>query len=182
MLGGGTDHDRARVLDDDRDAHRLSAGSHETIRGNDTPRETHLVSDPAAVIRRYFEIVADLGSSRESLVQMLHPDVRVIEHPNAINPRGAVRDREAVVAGFLAGKALLAAQSIDILELLVSENRAVVRATWRGRIGDGRGGSAASTELVAHIAGWLTVESGRIREHETFDCYEPLPPDARTAD
>jgi ketosteroid isomerase-like protein len=139
------------------------------------------MSDPAAVIRRYFEIVADLGSSRESLVELLHPDVRVIEHPNAINPCGAVRDREAIVAGFLAGKALLAAQSIDILELLVSENRAAVRATWRGTIGDGTDALASGAELVADIAGWLTVEDGRIREHETFDCYQPLPPDARTA-
>ena len=136
------------------------------------------MSDPAAVIRHYFKVVADLGSSRESLLQLLHPDVRVIEHPNAINPRGAVRDREALVAGFLAGKALLAAQSIDILELLVSAERAAVRATWRGTIRNGTGGLAAGTELVAHIAAWLTVEGGRIREHETFDCYEPL----RTAD
>jgi hypothetical protein len=63
----------------------------------------------------------------------------------------------------------------------VSKNRAAVRATWRGTIGDGTGGPAAGTELVAYIAGWLTVEGGRIREHETFDCYEPLPPDIRPA-
>ena len=29
--------------------------------------------------------------------------------------------------------------------------------------------------LVAHIAALLTVADGRIREHETYDCYEPLP-------
>ena len=33
----------------------------------------------------------------------------------------------------------------------------------------------AGAELVAHVAAWLTVANGRIREHETFDCYEPLP-------
>jgi hypothetical protein len=54
--------------------------------------------------------------------------------------------------------------------------------SWIGPFGSGRGtireatGSlAAGTELVAHIAAWLTVVDGRIREHETFDCYEPLP-------
>jgi ketosteroid isomerase-like protein len=31
----------------------------------------------------------------------------------------------------------------------------------------------AGKELVAHVAAWLTVEDGQIREHETFDCYEP---------
>ena len=63
-----------------------------------------------------YEIVADLGSTAETLLEVLHRDVRVVEHPNAINPRGTVRDRDAVVAGFLMGKRLLAAQSFDIDE------------------------------------------------------------------
>jgi hypothetical protein len=37
-----------------------------------------------------------------------------------ITPRGSVRDREAVVAGFVADKRLLTAQTIDLHELLVS--------------------------------------------------------------
>lgn len=32
--------------------------------------------------------------------------------------------------------------------------------------------------MKAHIAGLLTVVDGQIREHETFDCYEPLIPSA----
>jgi ketosteroid isomerase-like protein len=32
----------------------------------------------------------------------------------------------------------------------------------------------AGQQLVAHIAGLLTVRGGRIAEHETFDCYEPI--------
>ena len=133
------------------------------------------MSDPATVVRRYFRVVADLGSSRDALLDVLHPAACVTERPNAINPSGAVRDRDAVIAGFLAGKALLATQTIDILELLVSGDRVAVRATWRGTIGEGMDGLAAGAELVAHIAAWLTVVDGCIREHETFDCYEPLP-------
>ena len=54
-------------------------------------------------------------------------------------------------------------------ELAESGDRVAVRATWRGTLGNG-------AELVAYIAAWLTVADGRFREHETFDCYEPLPP------
>jgi ketosteroid isomerase-like protein len=133
------------------------------------------MSDPAAVVRRYFELVADLGSAPDALRDLLHPAVRVAEHPNAINPRGIVRDRDGVIAGLLAGKRLLAAQTIDVLELLVSGDRVAVRAIWRGTIGEGTDTLGPGTELVAHIAAWLTVADGRIREHETFDCYEPLP-------
>jgi ketosteroid isomerase-like protein len=133
-----------------------------------------LVHDPASVVRRYFEIVADLNSSADDLLAVLHPTVRITEHPNMITPRGAVRDRDAVVAGFLAGKRLLAAQTIDLHEVLVSGNRVAVRATWRGTLGRGTQSVPAGTELVAHIAGMLTAEDGSIRKHETFDCYEPV--------
>jgi ketosteroid isomerase-like protein len=137
------------------------------------------VSDPAAVVARYFEVVADIGSSEEALLELLDPGVRVTEHPNAHNPRGMVRDRDAVVAGFLAGKRLLAAQAFDVHELAVDGDRVAVRATWRGTIGAAAGPFPAGAELVAHIAAWLTVDGGRVREHETFDCYEPLPVNAR---
>ena len=133
--------------------------------------------DPASVVRRYFEIVADLDSSADDLLAVLHPTVRITEHPNLITPRGAVRDRDAVVAGFLAGKRLLAAQTFDLHEVLVSGNRVAVRATWRGTIAHAAQSIPVGTELVAHIAAMLTAEDGSIREHETFDCYEPFPAD-----
>jgi ketosteroid isomerase-like protein len=133
------------------------------------------MSDPAAVVRQYFTVVADLDSSSDALLDVLHPAVRITEHPNAINPRGAVRDRDAATAGFLAGKQLLATQTMEVHELLVSGDRVAVRATWRGAVRAGTDALAPGAELVAHIAAWLTVVDGRIREHETFDCYEPLP-------
>jgi len=115
------------------------------------------VSDPASVVKRYFEIVADLHSPVDALLAVLHPAVRVTEHPNLIAPRGAVRDRDGVVAGFLAGKRLLAAQTIDVHELLVSGDRVAVRATWRGTLGQGGQGLPEGTRLVAQIAGMLAA-------------------------
>jgi ketosteroid isomerase-like protein len=134
------------------------------------------MSDPADVARRYFETVADLGSSPDALRDVLHRDVRITERPNAINRRGTTRDRDGAIAGFLAGKQMLATQTIDVLEVLVSGDRVAVRATWRGTVGHDAGGLPADAELVAHIAAWLTVADGRVVEHETFDCYEPPPP------
>ncbi len=133
------------------------------------------MSEPGEVVQRYYEVVANLDSTADELLAVLHPDVRVVEHPNAISPRGSVRDRDAVVAGFLAGKKLLSAQSFDLHELLVSGERVAVRTTWRGTIAHASPALPEASELVAHIAGFLTVADGRILEHETFDCYEPLP-------
>ena len=144
-------------------------------RGTDDEPLSH---DPAAIVERYFKVVGDLSSPADALLAVLHPDVQITEHPNAINPRGASRDRDAALAAFLAGKQLLAAQTLDLHEILVSGNRVAVRATWRGTISTDTGPLPKGTELVAHIAGMLTVDDGRIREHETFDCYEPWRTDA----
>jgi ketosteroid isomerase-like protein len=136
------------------------------------------VTDAASAVERYYAVVADLAESGAALRVLLHPDVRIVEHPNAINPQGTVRDRDAVVAGYLAGKELLVRQVFDVHELLVSGSRVAVRATWRGTLVRDMGRLPAGTVMTAHIAAFLTVVDGQIREHETFDCYEPLVPRA----
>jgi ketosteroid isomerase-like protein len=133
------------------------------------------MSDPAAIVRRYFAIVSDLQSTADDLKAILHPDLQVTEHPNAISPRGQVRDREQTVAGFEAGKRLLSAQTFDVHETIVQGDRVAVHATWRGTIAQAAGPLPAGAELAAHVAAVLTVRDDLIREHETFDCYEPLP-------
>jgi Domain of unknown function (DUF4440) len=56
------------------------------------------------LVRRYYELVADLDATPERLAEVLHPDLRVVEHPNAINREGTVRDRDEVLAAYAAGK------------------------------------------------------------------------------
>ena len=126
------------------------------------------------VVRRYYAIVSDLSSGEEDLRALLDPGVRVVEHPNAVTPRGATRDLEGTLAGFAAGKALLREQVFDVHEVLVDGERAAVRATWRAVVGVDAGPFRAGQELVAHVAALVTVREGVVVAHETFDCYEPL--------
>jgi len=97
------------------------------------------------------------------------------EHPNPIAPRGAVRTTAEALSGFRAGRALLSEQSIEILELLVSGDRAAVRATWSGVVGVDRGPFTAGTELCCVMAAFITVVDNKIVAHDTYDCYPPLP-------
>jgi ketosteroid isomerase-like protein len=119
-----------------------------------------------AVVRRYFAVVADLGSTAEELEALLHPEAVFVEFPNAIAPEGHERDVAATMRGFIAGKQRLSSQRIDVHEILVSGERAAVRSTWHGTI--------EATQVTAHMAGWITVRDGRVLRHETYDCYEPL--------
>jgi ketosteroid isomerase-like protein len=130
-------------------------------------------TDVEAAVRRYFAVVADLGSTEDDLRTVLHPDARVTEHPNPVTPRGAVRDVEQTVAGFRAGKALLAEQAIEVHEVLVLGDRAAVRATWTGVVGVDAGPFTTGTRLVARMGAFLRVRDGAVLEHETYDCYEP---------
>jgi ketosteroid isomerase-like protein len=132
------------------------------------------VSDEVSVVRRYYEIVSDLSSTADDLRSVLHPDVQVHEYPNAVSPNGSVRDRNEVVAAFVAGKELLSAQDFDVHEAFSAGDRVAVRATWRGTLGKNMGTLPAGRELVAHVAALLTVRDGLIRRHETFDCYDPF--------
>ncbi|MGY1740113.1 MULTISPECIES: nuclear transport factor 2 family protein [unclassified Blastococcus] len=126
------------------------------------------------VVRRYYRVVGDLSAPEADLDALLAPAARVVEHPNAVTPRGAVRGRDEVLAAFRAGRGLLSAQEFVVDEVLVHGGRAAVRARWSATVGTGRGPFAAGDRLEAAVAAFLTVADGRIVEHETFDCYPPF--------
>ena len=70
------------------------------------------------------------------------------------------------MAGFLAGKRLLSAQSMEHGELLVWATMSRC-GRMAGTIAHGSERLPTGSELVAHISGWVTVADERIREHET---------------
>jgi len=127
------------------------------------------------VVREYYATIADLTSTEDDLRPLVSDELRVTEHPNLVTPSGATRDLDGTLAGFRAGKGLLRAQVFDVHEVLATGDRAAVRATWRGVVGRDAGPFREGQELVAEVAALLTVRDGRVVEHETFDCYQPLP-------
>lgn len=139
---------------------------------------TTTTSTPAgtteAVVRRYYDVVSDLRSTDDDLRALLSDTLTVVEHPNPITPTGAVRDLAATLAGFRAGKDLLDEQTFDIEELLISGERAAVRATWTGTVGIDAGPFTKGLRLRAEVAAFLTVRDGQVVRHETFDCYPPF--------
>jgi len=135
---------------------------------------TSLPSTTADVVRRYYAVAGDLSAPEGDLAALLDPEVRIVEHPNAVTPDGAVRGREETLAGFRAGRGLLRDQEFVVHELVVDGDRAAVRAHWRATIGTTRGPLTEGTRLEASIASFLTIADGRIVDQETFDCYAPF--------
>ena len=126
------------------------------------------------VVHRYYRLAGDLTAAEEELGALLHPHVRIVEHPNAITPCGAVRGWAETLQGHRSSRALLREQEFVLQEVVVGGARAAVRAHWRATVGATRGPLTAGTRLEAFIASFLTVADGRIVEQETFDCYPPI--------
>jgi ketosteroid isomerase-like protein len=94
-------------------------------------------------------------------------------------PHGRTHGRDGMLAGFLAGKELLADQRIEVHGVLVDGDRVAVQSTWTGVVAHDAGALVAGTQLTAHMAGFFTVRDGLVLRHETYDCYEPLGPASR---
>jgi ketosteroid isomerase-like protein len=131
---------------------------------------------PAEAVRAYLAVVADLATTESDLREVLHPDVVFVEHPSPMAPHGRTHGRDGMVAGFLAGKELLADQRIEVHGLLDDGDQVAVQSTWTGVVAHDAGALAAGTRLTAHMAGFFTVRDGLVLRHETYDCYEPFGP------
>jgi ketosteroid isomerase-like protein len=105
------------------------------------------------ILHEFFAAAA--AFDEDALAKLLHPEARISEMPNAINPEGTERDVQAALAAFRKGKALLARQSYEVHEVLEAGGRIAARATWRGKLDDG-------AELAAEIATFTEVRDGRI--------------------
>lgn len=137
-----------------------------------------MANNVEATVREYYRVVGDLSCTEREFMAIVAPDAIFTEHPNPIAPRGAVRTVEENLAGFRAGRVLLSEQTIEVLEVLISGDRAAVRAAWSGTVSPNvpaRGAIPPGAELTCVMAAFLTVRDNQIVTHDTYDCYPPLP-------
>lgn len=114
------------------------------------------------------------GRHGEHLRYLFTADALTIEHPNPLKPRGGAMRLEEMLAGSTAGATLLKRQKYEVHQAVENGNEVVLRLTWTGEIGVDAGRFAAGQQLRAHIVQFIRTHEGRIREIETYDCYEPF--------
>ncbi len=136
---------------------------------------------PTQTMLRFYDALA-AGAAGEDLRHHLAPDVVVTEHPNAIAPAGAVRDLEEMLDASVRGAGLLAWQRYDVREIEAHGDRVIARLDWSGEVAREAGPFAAGQVLRARVAQFARVADGRIRELETYDCYEPFGAESRRLD
>jgi ketosteroid isomerase-like protein len=129
---------------------------------------------PTDLIDSYLDAVANPSTEDATLDALLHPDYRFVERPNALNPPGSDRNRDAALEGIKMGRTLLEFQRFDVHEHLEHGDLVVSRMTWNGRLARDVGPLKAGTSLRAHVSQHTTIRDGRVWRTESFDCYEPV--------
>ena len=79
-------------------------------------------------------------------------DVRQIEMPNQLNPRGQESDLEHILQRSLQGKQLLKWQSFEIVSEIAHEDRVALESRWTGVLAVTVGRLAAGAEMKASFA------------------------------
>jgi len=129
---------------------------------------------PTAVVERYLGLIADHDSDPAELATLLHDDYLFVERPNAVSPRGSVRDRDTLLRSLAAGRDLLSSQRYEVRDHLVDGERVVTRVVWTGVVARDAGPFAAGAELRAESSMHFVIRDGLIVEQENFDCFHPF--------
>src|SRR5262245_14811441 len=120
---------------------------------------------PAEVVRAYLDAVE--AQDLDQVANWLHDDVEVIEHPNAVSPRGRRYGKAELRAAGERGKALMAREDYTIVSMIVDGERVAVQLEWTGTIGDGgHEHRSAGHVMKAHICSIIELRDGKIWRQE----------------
>ena len=125
-----------------------------------------------ALVERFLAAFDRRWPTDDELGELLAPEVRFVERPNLVNPRGSERDAAAIRAALEQGRKLLAWQSYEARDHVASGDTVVTRIRWRGELAVDAGPWPAGTQLAAWCVAHYRIADGRIVHIEQHDCYE----------
>jgi ketosteroid isomerase-like protein len=126
-----------------------------------------------ATLRRYFDAIAK-GPSAETLDEFYAEDVVQEEFPNRLLPNGARRDLKALKEADARGRALMAAQSFEVVHMYASGHTVIVESIWTGTIGAAVGPFQPGMTMRARFAQFFELRDGKIVAVRNYDCFDPF--------
>jgi ketosteroid isomerase-like protein len=132
------------------------------------------MSDPERninLVRSYMKALQD-GEARDALRRFFTEDVRQIEMPNQLNPRGQESDLEHILQRSLQGKQILKRQEYEIRSEMAQEERVAVEARWTGILAVTVGRLEAGAEMKASFAMFFYFRDGKIAVQRNYDCFD----------
>lgn len=102
------------------------------------------------------------------------PDVRQIEHPNRLSPKGAERDLAALREAAERGRIAIAHETYTLESATSEGDRVALEVTWTGTLAIPLGTLQPGDVLRARFAVFLEYRDGRIVSQHNYDCFEPF--------
>ena len=125
------------------------------------------------VVERFLAAFDRRWPTDAELDELLAPEIRFVERPSLVSPKGSERDAAAMRAGIEAGGSC----SRGSATRCATTSRAatvVTRMRWSGELAIDAGPWPQGTTLTAWCVAHYRLAEGRIVEIEQHDCYEPV--------
>jgi SnoaL-like domain len=123
--------------------------------------------------QRHLSLIADPSVDVERIAELLGDNMRFVERPNLVNPRGSTRGVAEVLTSVAHGRQLLKAQHFEIVDHVVAGDTIATRVIWTGTPAldapPFRAGSCIRADSFMHF----TLRDGRIAHQENYDCFHP---------
>ena len=123
-------------------------------------------------IRTYLNALQS-GEAGDALCRFFTDDVRQIEMPNQLNPRGQESNLNHIIQRSQQGLKVLERQQYEIVSTIAQEDRVAVEARWTGVLAIALGTLPPGTEMKASFAIFFHFRDGRIALQRNYDCFDP---------
>jgi ketosteroid isomerase-like protein len=125
-----------------------------------------------AAVRSLFAAIAN-GPVDEAFEKLYAPDIIQEEFPNRLLPNGARRDLTALRQAAARGRALMAAQTFELVNALATGSSVAVEGRWTGTVGVDAGPFKAGTTLRTRFAQIFDFREGKVVAIRNYDCFDP---------
>ena len=123
--------------------------------------------------RQYLAAI-ESGFADAGLSDFLAPDIRHIEYPNQLVPKGAERDLAAMTAAAERGRRVVRSQRYEVRNAVATGQEVALEVLWVGTLAVAVGALAAGAEMRANFAVFLTFRDGLITRQRNYDCFDPF--------
>jgi ketosteroid isomerase-like protein len=124
------------------------------------------------LVRDYYAAVQQ-GATDDALARFYAADVVQEEFPNRFLPNGATRDLQALKEAAERGRAVMAAQELELLNIVAAGDQVAVEARWAGTLATAIGPIPAGTVMRARFGQFFEIRDGRIVRQRNYDCFDP---------
>lgn len=127
------------------------------------------------LIKLYFSLLENFSTDIASFKEILHPQFKQKEFPNALSKNGQESNFDETMQRLSVGNKMLVNQAYDIVKTYESnESHIIIEAVWSGTIRNNIGPFKAGQMLKAQFCIICEFENNKIISQKNYDCFDPF--------